>query len=102
MRALISWDVERTDPEFQRILMAIGDCFPERKLTPLTNQTAVVGPISVRQFDRSNLRLQSVATQFAGRFFYVFSLHSDDDPIFGVFRSAGPAAGEVVALGPSE
>ena len=98
MRALVSYDIDRGDPDFPRILLAVSDCFPAGRISPLTNQTMLVEPITVRQFDRINTQLTKVAAEFAGRLFYVFSLHSDDDPIFGVFRTATPAT-VVVANG---
>jgi hypothetical protein len=100
MRALFSWDVDRADPEFPSILLAIGDCFPAKKLESLTNQTARVDKITQKQFVDINERLQQIAAQYAGRMFYVFSLHSEKDPIYGTFRSTSPGA-NVVAVTPT-
>ena len=100
MRALISWDVDRADPEFQRILIAIVDSFPQQTLEMLTNQTARANKITQKQFVAINERLERLAVQYARRMFYVFSLHSDKDPIYAEPRpvSTGPA---VVAVTPT-
>jgi hypothetical protein len=99
MRALISWDVDRSDPDYQRILIAIVDCFPAGKLTSLTQQTARADKITQKQFVDVNTRLQQVSGEYVGRMFYVLSLHSENDPIYGTYRSTstGPS---VVAVTP--
>jgi hypothetical protein len=89
MRALISWDVAGNDPALPSILIAIADCFPAQKLETLTNQAARANKITQKQFVEINDRLQSVAAQYPGRMFYVFSLHSESDPIYGTFRPTG-------------
>jgi hypothetical protein len=88
VRAVFSWDVERQDPQFQQILLQVGDCFPRGTVKTLTNHTAVVEPMNARRFDEIDQKLRSVAQQYSGRLFYVFSLHSDRDPVWGVFRDA--------------
>lgn len=92
MRALLSWDVPANDPALPSILIAIADCFPAQKLETLTNQTARANKITQKQFLEINDRLQLVAAQYAGRMFYVFSLHSENDPIYGAFRPAALGA----------
>ncbi|MGQ0714555.1 MAG: hypothetical protein ACT4PJ_12610 [Gemmatimonadaceae bacterium] len=99
MRALLSWDVATNDPALPSILIAIADCFPAQKLETLTNQTLRASKISQKQFVEINDRLQLVAAQYAGRMFYVFSLHSESDPIYGAFRPAAPVP-NVVAVTP--
>ncbi|HJR65955.1 MAG TPA: hypothetical protein VJ802_05965 [Gemmatimonadaceae bacterium] len=89
MRALLSWDVAANDPALPSILIAIADCFPAQKLETLTNQTARANKITQKQFVDINDRLQTLAAQYAGRMFYVFSLHSESDPIYGTFRPTG-------------
>lgn len=42
-----------------------------------------VDPITVKRFDKINTQLTSVAAKHTGPIFHVFSLHSEDDPIFG-------------------
>jgi hypothetical protein len=98
MRALISWDVPPNDPALPSILIAIADCFPAQKLETLTNQTARANKITQKQFVEINDRLQVVAAQYAGRMFYVFSLHNENDPIYGTLRPTG--AGPSVVAGP--
>jgi hypothetical protein len=99
MRALISWDVATSDPSLPSIVLAIADCFPAQMLESLTNQTARANGITKKQFVEINDRLKQVATQYAGRMFYVFSLHSEKDPIYGVFRPT-TSGSTVVAVTP--
>jgi hypothetical protein len=98
MRALISWDAPANDPALPSILIAIADCFPAKMLETLTNHTARANKITQKQFVEINDRLKVVAEQYAGRLHYVFSLHSENDPIYGKFRPTG--AGPTVIAGP--
>ena len=98
MRALLSWDVAANDPALPAILIAIADCFPAQKLETLTNQTARANKLTQKQFVEINDRLQMLSAQYAGRLFYVFSLHSESDPIYGTFRPTGAGANVVAGI----
>jgi hypothetical protein len=98
MRALLSLDVDPGDPDLTRIIVAVSDCFPAGVLEPLTNTTTRVRKITVKQFDAVAGRLDTVAAQFAGRRFYVFSLHSDNDPILVRPRPASAAVPSVAVV----
>ena len=99
MRALVSWDIPASDPSFPSIILAIADCFPPQMLEPMTNHTARAKGITKKQFVEINDRLKQVATLYAGRMFYVFSLHSENDPIYAVPRPTVPGP-TVVAVTP--
>lgn len=86
MRALLSWDVDDRDPEYEQIVIALGGCLPADRVRPLTNTTVLIDPLNARQFNELYLRIEELAETFDGRLFFVFSLHENRAPIWGVYR----------------
>jgi hypothetical protein len=99
MRALLSWDLADDDPEYDQIVMALGGTLPAGKVRALTNNTALIEPLNAKQFNALFLRVEEIATQYAGRLFFVLSLHEARGPIWGVYR--GVSASFVVNTPPA-
>jgi hypothetical protein len=91
MRALFSWDVDRADPQFQQILVDMAGCLPNTRTKPLTNHSALIESTNVKEFNALYQALKQVSDRYAGRLFFVFSLHSENDPIWGLFRAPATA-----------
>lgn len=95
MRALLSWDIDVNDPEYDQVLVALGACLPSGKVRLLTNCSALIDPINARQFNRLFLEIEALAAAFTGRLFFVLSLHEKRGPIWGVYR--GPSSSLVIS-----
>lgn len=86
MRALLSWDLDVDDPEYDQILVALGACLPSGKVQPLTNCSALIDPLNARQFNALFLEIEALAAGYPQRLFFVLSLHEKRGPIWGVYR----------------
>ena len=99
MRALFSWDVDRSDPQFAQIIVELAAALPQGRVTTLTNCTARVDRTTVREFNTLFQALTAVADHYPNRVFFTFSLHSESDPVWGKFRPV--AVAPVAASGPA-
>lgn len=86
MRALISWDVDPADPQCQQILLDLGALLPPGKVRLLTNHTALIDPVTTRQFQELARSLESLAATYDERLYFVFSLHPANAVIWGIWR----------------
>ncbi len=87
MRALLSWDIDPRDPDFQRILFDLASLLPPEKTSRLTTYTALIDPITSPAYRDLAKQLRDLASHYNERLFIVFSLHPAGATIWGRFRS---------------
>ena len=91
MRALISWDVDPSDPQFQQIILDLGATLPVGRVSPLTNHTGLIDPITTGQFQELARQLERLAARYEQRPFLFLSLHPSNSVIWGAWRQPGTA-----------
>ena len=91
MRALLSWDINPSDPELQQMVLELGAVLPPGRVVAVTNHSVIVDPITTNQFSSLFNAVDSVADRYAGRLFFVFSLHPSNSPIWARPRPSAPS-----------
>lgn len=91
MRALISWDVDARDPEFQQILFDLAAVLPPDRTRRITTRTAMVDPITMPSFRQLARDLEAVANQYPDRLFFVLSLQPAGAVVWGRWQPRGAA-----------
>ncbi len=89
MRAMLSWDVDPADPQFQQIILDLGSVLPAGRYRPLSNYAGIVDPVTTRQYRDLAIELNSVADRYPQRLYFVWSLHPAGATIWGRFREPG-------------
>lgn len=103
MRALLSWDVDPADPDFQRIIFDLAALLPPDRTHRLTTWTAMIDPITAGGFRTLARDLDTLANHYQDRLFLVFGLHPAGATIWGRWRSPGSvllASDDTLGFGP--
>ena len=89
MKALLSWDVDPADPDFQRILFDLGSILPPESTTRITTWTALIDPVNSASFRRLARDIEGLVRDYRDQLFVVFSLHPAGSVIWGRWRQPG-------------
>ncbi len=91
MRALLSWDVDAHDPEFQQIVFDLAALLPPDRTQRLTTWTAIIDPVTTASFRSLARQLQVLASHYPDRLFFVLSLQPAGAVVWGKWHPRGAA-----------
>ena len=103
MKALLSWDVDAKDPEFQRIIFDMAAVLPPDRTQRLTTWTALIDPVTMSAFRDLARRLEKLADRYQDRLFFTLSLQPAGAVVWGRWHPQGSlllASDDSLGFGP--